>query len=49
MEGNVADQRVERSRLLYERAIFTGDAAALAEADHELDAAEADLALAAAA
>jgi hypothetical protein len=40
------DERVERARLLYELAVFGGDAVALAEADRELDAAEADLALA---
>jgi tetratricopeptide (TPR) repeat protein len=40
------DERIERSRLLYEQAIFTGDAGALTEADRELDAVEADLALA---
>jgi tetratricopeptide (TPR) repeat protein len=40
------DERVENSRLLYERAIFTGDAGALTEADRILDAAEADLGLA---
>jgi tetratricopeptide (TPR) repeat protein len=40
------DERVERGRLLYERAVYRGDAAALDEADRELDAAEADLALA---
>ena len=40
------DERVERARLLYERAIFDGDATALETADRELDAAEADLALA---
>ena len=40
------DDRIERSRLLYEQAIFTGDAGALTEADRELDAVEADLALA---
>jgi hypothetical protein len=39
------DQRIGRSRLLYEQAIFTGDASALSEADRELDAVEADLAL----
>lgn len=39
------DERVERARLLYERAIFDGDATALETADRELDAAEADLAL----
>jgi tetratricopeptide (TPR) repeat protein len=40
------DERIERSRLLYERAIFTGDAGALTEADRELDAVEAGLAVA---
>lgn len=40
------DDRVEQARLLYERAVFSGDAAPLAEADRELDAVEADLALA---
>jgi hypothetical protein len=40
------DERIERSRLRYEQAIFTGDAGALTEADRELDAVEADLALA---
>ena len=39
-----ADERIERSRLLYEQAIFTGDTGALTEADRELDAVEADLA-----
>jgi tetratricopeptide (TPR) repeat protein len=37
---------VRRAGLLYERAVFTGDAGSLAEADRELDAAEADLAVA---
>jgi tetratricopeptide (TPR) repeat protein len=37
------DERVRQARLLYERAVFTGEAEALAEADRELDAAEADL------
>jgi tetratricopeptide (TPR) repeat protein len=37
------DERVRQARRLYERAVFGGDAAALAEADRELDAAEADL------
>jgi tetratricopeptide (TPR) repeat protein len=41
-----AEDRIERARLLYERAIFGGDASALATADRELDAVEADLALA---
>jgi hypothetical protein len=38
------DKRIERSRLLYEQAIFTGDASALSEADRELDTVEAGLA-----
>ncbi|XVQ87719.1 tetratricopeptide repeat protein [Microbispora siamensis] len=38
------DVRLERARALYERAVFGGDALALAEADRELDAVEADLA-----
>ncbi|WP_405143184.1 tetratricopeptide repeat protein [Sphaerisporangium sp. NBC_01403] len=41
-----ADARVERARLLYERAVFGGDAGVLPAADRELDAVEADLALA---
>ena len=41
-----ADERIERSRLLYERALFESDAGALAEAAWELDGVEADLALA---
>jgi tetratricopeptide (TPR) repeat protein len=40
------DERVTRARLLYEQAVQRGDAALLAEADRELDAAEADLAVA---
>ena len=40
------DERVRRARMLYERAVFSGDAGPLAEADRELDAAEADQALA---
>lgn len=40
------DERVRQAGLLYEQAVFTGDAAPLAEADRELDAAEADLAVA---
>jgi tetratricopeptide (TPR) repeat protein len=40
------DERVGRAAVLYERAVFTGDADRLAEADRELDAAEADLAVA---
>ena len=41
-----ADDRIERARLHYERSVFGGDASALAAADRELDAVEADLALA---
>jgi tetratricopeptide (TPR) repeat protein len=40
------DERVRQAGLLYERAVFTGDAGLLAEADLELDAAEADMAVA---
>jgi len=40
------DERIERSRLLYERALFQGDRAALVAAGRELDAVEADLTLA---
>lgn len=40
------DGRIERARLLYERAVFGGDADALATAERDLDAVEADLALA---
>jgi tetratricopeptide (TPR) repeat protein len=39
------DGRIEQSRLLYERALFEGDAAALEAAELELDGVEADLAL----
>jgi tetratricopeptide (TPR) repeat protein len=38
--------RLEQARLLYERAVFGGDASALPTADRELDAVEADLCLA---
>ncbi len=41
-----AEEGIERARLLYERAVFGGDASALAIAERELDAVEADLALA---
>ncbi|MGW7007353.1 tetratricopeptide repeat protein [Streptomyces sp. NPDC054933] len=41
-----ADERIERAGQLYERAVFGGDASALATADLGLDAVEADLALA---
>jgi tetratricopeptide (TPR) repeat protein len=40
------DERLDATRLLYERAIFTGDVGALTEADGVLDAVEADLSLA---
>jgi hypothetical protein len=40
------DERIKQARLLYERAVFTGETAPLAEADQQLDAAEADLAVA---
>ena len=40
------DGRIERSRQLYERALFQSDAGALAEAERELDGVEADLCLA---
>jgi len=40
------DARVRQAGLLYEQAVFTGDPGPLAEADRELDAAEADLAVA---
>jgi tetratricopeptide (TPR) repeat protein len=41
-----ADERIERSRALYERALFEGDPGALTAAERELDGVEADLALA---
>ncbi len=41
-----ADGRIEQARLLYERAVFGGDAGLLATADRELDAVEAGVALA---
>jgi len=40
------NDRIELARLLYESAVFGGDASALAIAERELDAVEADLALA---
>ena len=40
------DERVRQARLRYERAVFSGDAGPLAAADRELDAVEADLAVA---
>jgi len=42
----MGDERLVRARELYERATFGGDAEALVAADDELDAVEADLALA---
>lgn len=41
-----AEDRIDRARLLYERAIFGGDASVLAIAERVLDGVEADLALA---
>ena len=46
MTAMSAEDRIERSRLLYERAVYGGDTSALATADRELDRVEADLALA---
>jgi len=40
------DERVRQAGLLYERAVFGGDAGLMAEADRELDAVEADLSVA---
>jgi tetratricopeptide (TPR) repeat protein len=40
------DERIGRSRLLYERALFESDGGALAEAERELEGVAADLALA---
>jgi hypothetical protein len=40
------DERIENARLLYERAVFEGDDAALAQASQGLDGVDADLALA---
>jgi tetratricopeptide (TPR) repeat protein len=44
--GATVDDRLEQTQLLYERAVFGGDASALAEAERHLIAVEADLALA---
>ena len=41
-----ADDRIERARRLYERAVFGGDGNAIAAGERELDAVEANLALA---
>ncbi len=43
--GVTVDDRLEQTQRLYERAVFGGDASALAEAERHLDAVEADLAL----
>ncbi len=40
------DERIDQAGLLYERFVFGGDASVLSEADRQLDAVEADLALA---
>jgi tetratricopeptide (TPR) repeat protein len=40
------DERVKQAGLLYERAVFSGEAWPLVEADRQLDAAEADVAVA---
>jgi tetratricopeptide (TPR) repeat protein len=40
------DDRIEQAKLMYEQAIFSGEASVLAVADRGLDAVEADLALA---
>jgi tetratricopeptide (TPR) repeat protein len=40
------DERIRQAGLLYERVVFGGDAGLLAEGDRELDAVEADLAVA---
>jgi hypothetical protein len=42
----IVDERIQTAGRLYERAFFGGDAGALTEADRELDAVEAGLALA---
>ncbi|MEV6637005.1 tetratricopeptide repeat protein [Actinoplanes sp. NPDC051470] len=41
-----AEDRIERARTLYEQAVFSGDASVLADAERDLDAVEADAALA---
>jgi tetratricopeptide (TPR) repeat protein len=40
------EDRIERARNLYEQAVFSGDAGVLADAERDLDAVEADTALA---
>jgi hypothetical protein len=42
----IGDRRLERARAAYERSVFVGDRRGLDEADRDLDAVEADLALA---
>lgn len=41
-----AEDRIERARNIYEQAVYSGDAGALTEAERDLDALEADAALA---
>ncbi|MFG2049210.1 tetratricopeptide repeat protein [Micromonospora sp. NPDC048935] len=41
-----AEDRIERARTLYEQAVYSGDASVLANAERDLDAVEADAALA---
>ncbi|MFG1942174.1 tetratricopeptide repeat protein [Nonomuraea sp. NPDC048826] len=41
-----AEDRIERTRTLYDQAVFGGDAGALTDADRDLDAVEADTSLA---
>ncbi|WP_327001025.1 tetratricopeptide repeat protein [Dactylosporangium sp. NBC_01737] len=41
-----AEARIERARTIYERAVYSGDVSALADAERDLDAVEADTALA---
>ncbi|MEQ4719461.1 hypothetical protein [Nonomuraea sp. B19D2] len=41
-----AEDRIERAKTLYERAVFSGDASVLTDAERGLDAVEADAALA---
>ena len=41
-----AEDRIERTRTLYEQAVFGGDVSGLADAERDLDAVEADLTLA---
>ena len=39
-----AEDRIERAKTLYERAVFSGDASVLTNAERDLDAVEADAA-----